>query len=178
MGTTITGTPLDRLSGLEALLLRADGLSVLDIGCHKGFVALAFANAGAADIHAFDFFAPHVEIAKAILGEFKPPARVFQHDLASGILPGSQPRQFDIVLYLGVHHHLEKVMDEKRLTALFDQIVNAAGRYLAIRTTLALLDKMGPRAAAAGLRLVHFSDMNEVVSPLHIYERPQGHAGR
>ena len=44
----ISGTLLDRISGLEPLIRAARDASILDLGCHKGFVALEFAKAGSA----------------------------------------------------------------------------------------------------------------------------------
>ena len=168
----IAGSPADRLSGLDPLLAAAQGLSVLDIGCHKGYVSYAFACAGASSICGFDSFAAGIETARSYLSDFEIPLRLEVFDFANG-LPPNLPATFDVVLYLGVHHHLARQIGMPELQEFVLNLLHHCGRYFAARTAdeyLAVIDML---ATEDRFVLRHHSGLNRVVSPVRIYERMQ-----
>lgn len=166
----VAGTPLDRIAGLEPLLSVAVGCSILDIGCHKGFVAYEFAKRGAARIDVIDRFAEGIDVARALLEEFDiqfsaQAADLTQRQLADlGALPA-----YDIVLYLGVHHHLTK-QDRDAAESLFADARRRAARYFAVRTGARRLAAIHEPLSQDGFELWHQHAGN--IGPLRIYRRP------
>lgn len=129
--------PEERLSGLKSLLESASGKSIIDFGSAEGVVAREFLQYGAIKVHSFEIDPQRVATAKALCRKWE--NGVFRvSDLSvwdqfyrrnKDILENT----YDIVLYLGIHHHLPQ---EHRLTTL-DQVADLAARYLAIRTPIA-----------------------------------------
>lgn len=103
-------SPELRMSGLERLAGTCSGKSILDLGTAEGLVAYRFLRQGAALLHGFDIVPERIEAARHICGEFPGAAfwsgdisdwRSFRAKHAENLLA-----HYDIVLYLGVHHHL------------------------------------------------------------------------
>ena len=124
-----------RLNGLQPILRNSFNMSVLDLGAAEGVIALEFLKKGANKVHGFELDPQRVSLANAICKDYN--NAVFRNsDLSNwnrfindnaDLLQG----QYDIVLYLGIHHHLPK-NDRKEIIA---QAANLAKSYLAIRTT-------------------------------------------
>jgi predicted TPR repeat methyltransferase len=103
--------PLEiRLSGLGGLVGTCSGKSVLDLGTAEGLVANRFLQNGTSLLHGFDLMMERVLAARHICGKFQNAAfwqadlsdwNKFRLDHAEHLLGG-----YDIVLYLGLHHHL------------------------------------------------------------------------
>lgn len=132
------GSQSDRLVGLDKLLGKAPGAKVLDLGCYMGWVAEAFAARGAAVVDAVDLYLPGVESTKALLAQHDANFRVEKCDLRGGYealkmaLPGYE--SYDIVLYLGLHHHLRRSLNKDTLDAFVSTLSNRTATYFALRT--------------------------------------------
>jgi glycosyltransferase involved in cell wall biosynthesis/predicted O-methyltransferase YrrM len=145
--------PADRLAGLAPLLARAQGARIIDFGCAEGVVAREFLRHGAASVHGFE--RDPVRVARAAAVCATAGDAVFrQADLsdpdgwrrahADLVLP-----RYDIVLYLGIHHHVAAATRG----ALLDTAIALSGQCLAIRTppSFAAADAIAERCARAGL---------------------------
>ncbi|MGW8369103.1 MAG: class I SAM-dependent methyltransferase [Gammaproteobacteria bacterium] len=168
----IAGTAGDRLHGLEDLLRSSAGKTVLDVGCHDGTVAEAFANAGAAQIDGCDIFRAGVEQAKRRVSPIQPNNAFFVADLSAGAAALHELRldRYDIVCYLGVHQHLAKQMDRSALRELELHIFGKATRELVVRTPAASFPRLETTVAEAG-----FTPAGDLITgnvgPLRIFVR-------
>ena len=124
-----------RLEGLECLFDRVRGASVLDLGAAEGVIARELLSRGAAFVHGFDLNAGRVATARSLChsyvdSEFRHADladwSAFQHAHADLLEPA-----YDVVLYLGLHHHLPT---DSRLETLC-RAAALARHFLAIRTT-------------------------------------------
>jgi len=166
----MAGSPADRLYGLDPLIAAAKDLSILDVGCHKGYVSYAFACAGARSIDAFDRFEDGVATTRSLLEDFEIPLRVEPADFTNG-LPAGLAERYDVVLYLGMHQHLARQMAESLLHGLVETLVKMTGQYLAARTNPKHLDDISRIAERHGLTLIHHSAFNPNVGPVRIFRR-------
>jgi SAM-dependent methyltransferase len=103
--------PLDaRLQGLEPVLKRCAGEKVLDLGAADGLIARTFLEHGAAKVYGVDLDAVRVARARAVCHAFAT-ALFARADLSKSDefvedVNGGKGKLFDIVLSLGIHHHL------------------------------------------------------------------------
>lgn len=146
----------DRLAGLDPLLAVASGCSVIDFGSAEGVVALEFLRRGAHLLHGFEREPSRVGIASAICADYDGAAfreadlddfDAFRAANADLLRDG-----YDIVLYLGIHHHVAAPARQ----ATFDHAVGLARRWFALRTPAAsaAADRLDERLAAAGFRRI------------------------
>ncbi|WP_169980196.1 class I SAM-dependent methyltransferase [Tautonia rosea] len=142
----------DRLRGLMPLIERSAGLSVIDFGAAEGFVARELLRRGASQVLGFELDPGRVAAANELCAPFGPSRfRVadlsdwhrFRSTHADVIEDG-----YDIVLYLGLQHHLPC---GDRLETL-DGAAALARRYFAIRTTPSIYeqDAIDARLRASG----------------------------
>jgi glycosyltransferase involved in cell wall biosynthesis len=148
--------PEARLTGLETLLTKVRGCTVLDLGAAEGWIARSMLEAGARIVHGFELDESRVRTAAALCADY-PGAQFRQADLSdwkslrtrhSDVLLDS----YDIVLYLGIHHHLAPQARCKTLAAA----ASLANAFFAIRTSPALYaaDAIAPTLENAGFRLI------------------------
>ncbi|SHF57832.1 Methyltransferase domain-containing protein [Desulfacinum infernum DSM 9756] len=166
-----------RLSGLEPLLARASGLSVIDVGAAEGVIAREFLKRGAGSVHGFELDPSRVAIAQAICAEWDNGhfrcGDLSDWDKFCESHQDLLQDHYDIVLYLGVHHHLPA---HSRMKA-FLGLLKLASRYFAIRTTdeLYIEDALEDRLLAEGFRPVPGSGAGGAKWPgmgeLKIYEK-------
>jgi len=106
------GGPDNRTDGISDLLLRAEGATVLDVGCNRGHVLFEFYRAGARLVHGCDIYAPGVQCARHWFAELASVRSRFEvTDLEKGIKPVIDAfggEGYDIVLFLGVLHKLKR----------------------------------------------------------------------
>jgi glycosyltransferase involved in cell wall biosynthesis len=125
--------PIDvRLQGLDFVLRHASGRSVLDLGCAEGIISKALLDSGATFVHGIERDPSRVKRAREICTDI-PRARFDVADLSdwdasSNIL---NTDGYDIVLYLGLHHHLPRAV--RRQTCL--RAAELAKYTFAIRTS-------------------------------------------
>lgn len=104
--------PQTRLAGLQDLLKESPGATVLDLGAAEGIIGREFANRGASLIHGFELSTDRVLTADRLLRHSVVPEHaVRQADLSDWAAFEHDNRdllrdQYDIVLFLGLYHHL------------------------------------------------------------------------
>lgn len=172
----VRGGAEQRLFGLGPLLEVAVGKTVLDIGCHVGTVAEAFAQRGAALIHGVDIYRPGLRQARDRLLAYKTRSRIKRCDLVGGVaaLRVSIPklaRSYDIVLYLGMHHHLAHQMGAAELDRFTDALLALSGDFFAARTPVPLLAKLHERLTPQFTLWASHEDEAHRVGPMRIYRR-------
>jgi len=125
-----------RLKGLEPLLDVAKDKTILDVGAAEGLVALEFAKRGATYITGIEYENERVIKANEIFSEEKLPGLFLQGDLNNwanivntyAIVSDFSP--YDIVLFLGIFHHLR---GNARLSTL-NSALDVCNEYFAVRT--------------------------------------------
>lgn len=131
--------PSERFEGLAGLLDQAEGKSVLDLGAAEGLIAKAFFDHGAAYVDAYELEQSRVE--KAICLFQKPGVTFACMDLSdagcvSRLEAAAPSGCYDIVLNLGLLHHLAPAARMRLLTAS----ARLAKEKLAIRTPVATFE--------------------------------------
>ncbi|MFK5984286.1 MAG: class I SAM-dependent methyltransferase [Pseudomonadota bacterium] len=129
-----------RLHGLSDVLIRARNKTVLDFGSAEGVVAYEFLKNYAKFLVGFEIDNDRVEKSRGICSKFSnfnfycedlnnwiKIKKNYEHTYSDGV---------DIVLYLGIHHHLHKVAREQVLLDLL-KITN---NLFVIRTPKAFFD--------------------------------------
>lgn len=132
-----------RMQGLSPLLERAKGSSVIDLGAAEGVLALEFLHRRASKVHGFDIDSFRISKARELCSAWEC-AEFHTADLSDWQLfvdtyGGIVDDTYDIVLYLGVHHHLPPGQRLKTLSGA----AGLVGRYLAVRTTSTLYKEDG-----------------------------------
>ncbi len=169
------GDLFGRFQGLEPLFERAAGRSVLDLGMSEGHVGYEFARHGAIAVHGLEQHRDKVRFAARLFRDVAIDTRFRVADLAcSGprfeARYGAQLRpRYDIVLFLGVYHHLKKEVRVEDLATLVDAIAARTERWLAVRSDA--LPEFEGRILDAGLRLEYEAPKTEI-GLLRVYERP------
>ncbi|XSG83930.1 MAG: class I SAM-dependent methyltransferase, partial [Methylohalobius sp. ZOD2] len=166
----------ERLSGLQSLLTRAAGLSVIDFGAAEGVIAREFLKHDAAKLHGFELNADRVNVAKALCSvwgdaEFRA-ADLSDWEAFQAAHADLIEESYDIVLYLGIQHHLPS---GARLVTL-QNALRLARRYFAIRTSEHIyeVDGIDVLLRSEGFQLLEeetSSDCCAQLGPLRIYER-------
>jgi glycosyltransferase involved in cell wall biosynthesis len=161
-----------RLSGLETLLKASSGKSVLDLGCAEGVIAHTFLDTGAALVHGFDIDAERARSAALLCDDQR--AQFRQGDLADWpgfvvehsdmLLPA-----YDIVLYLGLHQHLNPSTRAVTLTGAARQ----AGEWFIVRTPENVMRSDNVRAVLEelGFDLHHEHAGAAGMGPLVLFKR-------
>lgn len=134
--------PLEkRLRELTPLLEEAEGAAILDLGAAEGLVAREFLGRGAGVVHGFELDPDRVRIANELIGNGD--NVVFRTDDLSrwdhfvernkDILV----QAYDIVLYLGLQHHLPESTRKASLAGA----VRMARKFFAVRTSDEVYEK-------------------------------------
>lgn len=127
-----------RLHGLSLILDAAAGASICDLGAGDGAIARRLLERGAATVHGFEFDSARVALANHLCADFAG-AEFRQADLSDWSLfevthAGGVLQSYDIVLYLGLHHHLPAATRMHTLVSA----ARRASRWFAVRTPQAL----------------------------------------
>jgi glycosyltransferase involved in cell wall biosynthesis len=163
-----------RLSGLEPILSIVACQTVLDLGAAEGWIAFSMLKAGAKLVHGFELDADRVRTANTLC-EAYPGTQFRTANLSdwNGVLQnyaGEFLTSYDVVLYLGVHHHLSA---EGRVAA-FDGALALARRYFVIRTSPKLYeeDQLAAKIAAAGFRALQSqsADATSTLGAIWLFE--------
>lgn len=144
-----------RLEGASPLLALAPGARILDIGCAEGLIARHILSAGAQMVHGFDLDRGRIDAAGVICADMPATFRAESITPWAGFLQrqgGFLLPQYDIVLYLGVHQHL----DPKLRGDVIEGLIERTGSAIAIRMPDNLFDDehIAERLIAAGFRLL------------------------
>lgn len=162
-----------RFDGLSDLLLRANGASVIDIGCNRGHVAYDFAMNGARLVHGCDIDAPSIQAARIWFSELPHCQSQFEVvDLEKGpiSLKPFGTGGYDIVLFLGVLHKLKRVMSFDSLAALLFYLGDRALTYFAWSGYVEDLNFMDT-ALGKSFKRVHTSELALPGRPAAIWRR-------
>jgi glycosyltransferase involved in cell wall biosynthesis len=146
----------DRFIGMDTLFNVCTNKTILDLGAAEGIVSLELLKRSASKVTGFEFDIDRVEFANILIKKsgYKNIANITQANLVpwdTFIESNNNALDFsyDIVLYLGIHHHLGE--QENRVTSLLGAI-KLAKEYFVIRTPhafweqdsiLALITKAG-----------------------------------
>ena len=131
-----------RLIGLSEILEIVEDKIVIDLGCAEGLITKELLDRGARYIYAFDCNKERIEKAIDICKEYKNVEFIIGdfNNFEEFINDNNDilKQHFDIVLYLGVHHHLEKKVKSKMMELVLNLGDNIAMR---INGKLKLLTK-------------------------------------
>lgn len=166
----------ERLSGLQPLLDRAAGCSVIDFGAAEGVVGREFLRHGANKLHGFELDAGRVNVANALCSDWN--GAVFRSaDLSDWTAFRAAHADlledaYDIVLYLGIQHHLPQ---GARLVTLKNAL-HLARHYFAVRTSAQIYaaDGIDALLQADGFRLLGADAADrsrDHLGTLRIYQR-------
>jgi len=150
--------PTVRVNGLDSLLARCEGASVLDLGAAEGVVGLEFASRGAGPIHGFELDPDRVSFARSLFVRAGLDRASFRTaDLADWpefVRRNADLLQddYDIVLFLGLYHHLPATTRRQSLAAALQR----ARRWFVIRTpeTLRRTENVVGTITAHGFTLI------------------------
>lgn len=158
-----------RLDGLADILHRSHGASVFDVGCNRGMVAYEFALHGASVLHGCDNYAEGMRVANEVFADWRNvDARFETVDLLGGgraiedafgsvLLP-----RYDIMLYLAVHHKLQRAMDQETLYDLVRWLADRCGTYFVWRGSYEEMSEIEPLVMRnLEFRRIHLSEISE-----------------
>jgi SAM-dependent methyltransferase len=171
-----------RMDGMVDLVMRARGMSVLDIGCNRGLVGFEFANNGAGTVHGCDIDQDCIHIARGVFADLRAVQSRFEVvDLtigAASITNAFGDTRYDIVVCLATVHKIKRAMEPVALEKLIVHFGRIAKRYFAWRATsekleeneeeMALVDRCMEKA---GLRRIHTSYLSETLGQCAIWSR-------
>jgi hypothetical protein len=164
-----------RLDGLTDLLSRAHGASVLDIGCNRGHVGYEFAVSGARLVHGCDIYGPGIQVARHWFTEMPHTESKFEVvDLQLGpvaLTAAFGPEGYDIVLYLGTHHKIARLMDATQLRELVVHLGSRSLKYFAWSGYYEHLDFMDDAMKEAALERIHTTELTMRGRPAAIWRR-------
>jgi glycosyltransferase involved in cell wall biosynthesis len=166
----------ERIFGLQPVLTAAKGADILDLGAAEGLIAREFFKHGANSVTGFELSGHRVDLARGVCASWSQ-AKFFQADIGDWrkfVQTLEEPLKafYDIVLYLGVHHHLPQTF--RKLTML--NAVKLSRGLLAIRTTEVVWasDRIHETVMSHGFRCVSEtkdSSTSHPMGPLRIYQR-------
>ena len=137
-----SGNIIDRFRGLEFILPYCNGCSVLDIGSCEGLISYEFARNGASLIHGFDLDPSRIEFSNQLFRNVPVESKFIQADLAVDVESFEKKyghivlNQYDVVLYLGVYHHLKRQMPIRRLHDFLRYLLSKTRKWFVVRTEL------------------------------------------
>jgi 2-polyprenyl-3-methyl-5-hydroxy-6-metoxy-1,4-benzoquinol methylase len=164
-----------RLQGLEGVLRLAPGRTVLDLGAAEGWIAYSMLKAGATLVHGLELEGDRVRAMRKLCHSY-PESRFDVADLSDWPATLERHRDwlrssYDIVLYLGIHHHLPASSRMETLSA----VAALATRCLSIRTAEELFEKddLAGVLAQQGFRLIETQrgDTEQRLGALWLFER-------
>tara|TARA_B110000438_G_C15685415_1_gene594301 strand:+ start:307 stop:957 length:651 start_codon:yes stop_codon:yes gene_type:complete len=179
--TRYQGKAKERLNGLEYLLERCEGKTVLDIGCSDGLIDLEFSKSGISLIHGIEIETSAVEDARKNFEGLSLNYKFIQGDLALSKSEFEKKyaefleEKYDIVLFLAVYHHLKYQMSSKGLQSFVENLFSKVSKWLAIRGNNEDLKKGSPLSIILerqNFKEVHTADRNNPkLGIIKIFER-------
>lgn len=171
--TVYTGNLFERLTGLSWVLEQAKESTVLDFGCAEGLIGYEFARAGASLIHGFDRDRRRIEFARLLFQEIPVESLFTCSNLAVPLSQfkdtyGSVLRcQYDIVLYLGIYHHLVEQISQNEVHELMEFLFSIATFLFVCRTNR--MEAVSTVAQKCGFEEVYSDHSNERVGMLTVF---------
>ena len=173
--------PLEvRLQGLAPLLSTCSEKTILDLGAAEGAIALSCLESGAASVHGFELDPDRVTTAKRICAKHAQRSEFRSANLNQWAKFKYENNelladQYDIVCYLGIHHHLNpKTRNENLIT-----IMKMAKEQFVIRTPNQVFetDGLDTLIAANGFEPISVceEDKRTTAGGLKFYRRVTNH---
>ncbi|MCC2675403.1 MAG: hypothetical protein K0R58_2350 [Ramlibacter sp.] len=165
----------ERLQGLDPVLDAAAGCSIIDFGAAEGLVGRELLMRGASLVHGFELDPARVADARRLCAGF-PGAQFRVADLSSwdSFHPAHRDLlqdRYDIVLYLGIHHHLPP----GGRMAVLREAARMASRYFAVRMPDRCFTEDGVDAELKAAGLVRLGGdagpADRHLGSVHIYRR-------
>ncbi len=166
--------PDERFQGLEHLLRQAQGKRILDLGAAEGIIANEFLEHGAMQVDAWELEQSRVDLGSRLFA--RSGLQLRQANLAvpedvERIVNSGPDEGYDIVLYLGLHHHLPAA---QRLETL-SRVQSRCADTLVVRTTAEVFaaDHIEEQLRAHGFRLEAEDTPSAGVysGPVQVYRR-------
>lgn len=167
-----------RLDGLADLYARAQGASVFDVGCNRGWVSFDLCIHGATLVHGIDNGLEEDEKTRTIdtanrwYADFRSIESRFEFvDLKGGAgaikraFGDSYRKEYDITLFLAVYHKLRRIMELPALLHLVDHLAHHCGKFFVWRGSREEMPEFEPTVIAKGFRRVHYSEISLVQLP-------------
>ena len=108
-GRTFLGSWPTRLNGLFDVGVSFADQRILDVGCNMGIVGYEVCKQGPAHYHGVELLETHCEIARSIFSAVPVDSAFHNLDVTDASMRKQVLREdYDVVLYLAVHHHLIK----------------------------------------------------------------------
>lgn len=172
-----------RMDGMTDLVMRARGVSVMDIGCNRGLVGFEFANNGAEVVHGCDNFEEGIATAREVFADLRAVQSRFEVvDLTRGevaVTNAFGAMNYDIVVCLATIHKLKRIMREDDLEALVVHFGRRTKKWFGWRATsgdhednereLIMMDR---HMMTAGLKRIHTSYISETLGVAAIWSKP------
>jgi len=163
-----------RLNGFSDLLLQAQGMSILDVGCNRGLLSYEFSNNGAKLIHGLDNYEPGIATAREIFADIPQVESQFEVvDLTEGGAAiesafGKNYRdKYDLILLIAVYQKLKRVMSDTELSQLILHLAQRTGRYFAYMGTHE--NEMNAIMGEAKMEKIHWSKIASWHGSANIY---------
>ena len=172
------GDIFSRFEGLEPLFEAARGASVLDVGSNEGLISYEFARHGARLVHGFERDRDRVQFSLRLFRDVAIDSHfevanlaVTGHDFAKGARGQVLLPSYDIVLYLGMYHHLHKQAGKEVADDLVRFLVERAGSWFGTRSPEVELYE--PLILEGGFELVGRTEgrSEEEAGPARVYRR-------
>jgi len=142
----------------------------------KGLVSYEFARHGSKIIHGLEKSMSMVLFSKRLFRDLPVESEFYQADLSISGNEFIKKHQsvlldeYDIVLFLGVYHHLKNQMKENDLHELVEVLLAKTKKYFGVRTNS--LPEFESLILNKNFKLVHsLPKKNTGVGLLHIYEK-------
>jgi len=166
-----------RLDGIGDILNRANGATVLDIGCNRGMVGYEFAMNGASRVMGCDLFVPGIEAARQVFSDVTGCSHRFEIcDLSTGpagfkkVFGKDAELRHDIVLLLSTYHKLIRQVEPKPLSELIQFLGSRALKWFCWRGHPQEIAQLDKDLGAVMLKRVQTSYLSDV-QPAAIWQR-------
>ncbi len=131
-----TGNIFERFDGLEILFNNCKNKSILDLGSCDGLIAYEFARNGASRIDLFEKDKNRIKFSKRLFRDVPIESNHIALDIIKNFskLENNTQKKYDIVLFLGLYHHIKAAYKAKDIKRFIDFLVNKTREYLGVRT--------------------------------------------
>lgn len=169
--------PSIRLLGLKSIFAQCKDKTVLDLGCAEGIVGYNLSREGAKLIHGFESDENRINFVKKIFAEATANGfECLRADLSDWSFFYKQYKdilldRYDIVLFLGLYHHLPSETRKHTLS----EALKLCGNWFVIRTPEKFMkeEDISSFINAHGFKLTEQNDhsQNENLGEIRIYKR-------
>jgi len=135
-----------RFFGLEYILDKAKGMSILDVGVHDGLIAYEFARRGSRLVHGIDKRLDSIGFCRRLFRQAPCESEFFYADVTKGI--PQKLDTYDIVLLLSIYYWLKKQMTQKDLEDLIRKLFRKSKHWFAAKGNF--LEEIEPIARSEG----------------------------